>query len=87
VVEGKRISPSIRVRRLPRRWVRRRYEVDFGDGSAPQITTTPVTLIDPILGVGDAWAVIGAADEGWTGGIGQWASLDRTGEGERGVAP
>jgi hypothetical protein len=39
------------------------------------MTTTPVTLIEPILGVREAWAVIGAADEGWTGGIGPWASL------------
>ena len=74
VEQGKRTSGTIRVRRLPRRWVRPRYEVDFGDGSA-EITTTPETLIDPILGVGDARALIGAADESWTGGIGPWASL------------
>ena len=72
--QGDRAGQGIRVRRLPRRWVRRRYEVDFGDGSAPRMTTTPVTLIEPILEAGAAGAVIAAADEGWTGGIGPWAS-------------
>jgi hypothetical protein len=53
----------------------RQYEVDFGDSSTPQITAAPAKLIDPILGVGDAWAVIHAADEKWSGGVGPWASL------------
>ena len=78
--QGERTSRTIRVRRLPRRWVRPRYEVDFGDGSGPELTTTPETLIDPILGVGNARALIGAADERWAGGIGPWASLNPAGE-------
>ena len=40
VGQGERASRAIRVRRLPRRWARRRYEVDLGDASAPQITTS-----------------------------------------------
>jgi hypothetical protein len=53
----------------------RQYEVDLGDDSPRQVTAAPVKLIEPILGVGDAWAVIGAADERWSGGVGAWASL------------
>jgi len=75
VEQGERTGRAIRVRRLPRRWVRRRYEVDFGDGSVPQVTTTPAALIDPILGAGSGWTVVGAADRAWTGGVGPWASL------------
>jgi len=48
------------------------------DGLEPtwsRITSTPVTLIDPYLGVGDAWSVIKAADAAWTGGVGAWTSL------------
>jgi len=74
VEQGARDTQAIRVRRLPRRWARRRYEIDFGDGSAPRTTTRPVPLIDPVLGAADAWALIGAADSGWTGGIGPWVS-------------
>jgi hypothetical protein len=50
------------------------YEVDLGDGSAPRMTTRPVTLIEPLLGAREAGAVIAAADHGWTGGVGPWAS-------------
>ena len=73
--QGERTSRTVRVRRLPRRWVRPRYEVDFGDGSALLVTTTPLELIGSILGVEDAQALIGAANERWTGGVGPWASV------------
>lgn len=68
----------IRIRRLPpQRFRRRRYEVHFisSAGQAPEsirITSTPVHLIDPYLGVGDAWSVVRAADEAWDAGSGRW---------------
>jgi hypothetical protein len=70
----------IRVRRLaPRAFRRRRYEVEFVDPDGrPQwsrVTRTPVTLIDRYLGVGDAWAVVKAADDAWTSGNGDWVNL------------
>jgi hypothetical protein len=34
-----------------------------------------VTTIDPYLGVGDAHAVVKAADRAWQGGTGPWESL------------
>ena len=67
----------IRVRRLPPQLLkRRRYEVEFtdpagGDGWT-KVTSTPVTLIDKYVGVGDAWSVVGAADEAWDGEVGKW---------------
>ena len=33
-------------------------------------------MIDPYLGVGDAWAVVRAADAAWDGTSGDWVSLE-----------
>jgi len=71
----------IRMRRLaPGRFRRRVYEVEFTPKghTEPQwrrVTRTPVTLIDPYLGVGDAWALVHAADEAWDRQAGAWVSL------------
>lgn len=72
----------IRLRRLPPRSVLRRklYEVEFPsstEGGVPsrKVTTTPVTRVDKFLGVGDAWALVHAADEAWDGESGTWVSL------------
>jgi hypothetical protein len=71
----------IRVRRVSLgRFRRRAYEVEFTELNAvvptwTRVTRKPVTLIDPYLGVGDAWAVVKAADRAWDGQRGKWASL------------
>jgi hypothetical protein len=67
----------IRVRRLPAQFLkRRRYEVEFTDPEGGEgwtkVTSTPVTLIDEYVGVGDAWSVVGAADDAWDGDVGDW---------------
>jgi hypothetical protein len=36
------------------------------------ITSRPIRAIDPILGVGDAWSVINAADRAWEQTPGEW---------------
>lgn len=38
-------------------------------------TTTPVTLIDPYVGVAEAWALVHAADAAWEAGSDQWIAL------------
>jgi hypothetical protein len=72
----------IRVRRLPRRVLRRRmYEVEFiFDGSLTrrEVTSSPVPLIDGYLGLGDAWALVRAADKAWSGDVGQWVASSTT---------
>ena len=71
----------IRLRRLHPTFLRRRmYEVEFtakGETSPSwsKVTRTPVTLIDPYLGVGDAWALLHAADNAWNGEVGDWVTL------------
>jgi hypothetical protein len=71
----------IRIRRLPQgRFRRPKYEVELTQGDDyrsewSRVTRTPVTLIDPILGVGDAWALVHAANEAWDGHVGAWVSL------------
>lgn len=71
----------IRIRRLPGRLLaRRRYEVELRpDADSPpewtRVTSTPVKLIEPHLGVGDAWSVIRAADEAWDGKSGDWIAF------------
>jgi hypothetical protein len=64
----------IRLRRIPPKGLlrRSRYEVELpssGEGDVPiqKVTSTPVTLIDKYLGVGDAWALVHAADEALSG--------------------
>ena len=76
-------QPRVRVRRLADKkgWrTRARYEVELTDpgATAPtwtRVTSSPVTTIDPYLGVGDAHAVVDAADRAWRGGTGPWESL------------
>jgi hypothetical protein len=71
----------IRMRRLPpTRFRRPQYEVELiSDGKSEpvwrRVTRAPVTLIDPKLGVGDAWALVHAADDAWDGEVGEWVSL------------
>jgi hypothetical protein len=71
----------IRLRRLRPSLLRRRiYEVEFTpewetSPSWRRVTAAPVTIIDPYLGVGDAWALVHAADAAWTGGVGEWVTL------------
>jgi len=58
----------IRIRRCSSKGIRRRsrYEVELLDGQGKvswrRKTTTPVTLIDPHIGVAEAWALVHAAD-------------------------
>jgi hypothetical protein len=35
----------------------------------------PVGLIRDLVGFGDAHAIVQAADESWTGGVGKWRGL------------
>ncbi len=70
----------IRLRRVAAKGLlrRRRYEVEFTSADeAPvrRVTSTPVTLIDQHVGVGDAWALVHAADDAWDGEAGEWVSL------------
>lgn len=70
----------IRLRRLPSKGLlrRKRYEVEITPADvAPvrRVTSTPVTLIDKYSGVGDAWALVHAADDAWDGESGEWISL------------
>ena len=71
----------IRIRRCPPRGVLRRprYEVEFVDPAGQvtqhQETTTPVTMIDPYVGVAEAWALVHAADSAWTRSSDEWSSL------------
>jgi hypothetical protein len=68
----------IRIRRLPRRALRRaKCEIELTESGTATTTTTPtpVTLLDPHLGVGDAWALVGAADDA----AGGWVTWPPTG--------
>lgn len=68
----------IRIRRVESGLLRRRrYEVEFreDDDWKRRVTRTPVTLLDEQLGVGDAWALVHAADETWENGDRSWVTL------------
>ena len=72
----------IRIRRCEPKGLlrRRRYEVEFvepdtGETRWQRETTTPVTTIDQHIGVGDAWALVHAADKAWDEGSSRWSSL------------
>ena len=59
---------------------RRRYEVEFVERTTGAAiwrleTSTPVTTIDREVGVGDAWALVHAADKAWDEGSPRWISL------------
>jgi len=73
----------IRIRRIRPRGVfgRRLYEIEFpspDDGNPPirEVSRTPVTRIDPVIGVGDAWTLVRAADDAWDGDNGDWVTLE-----------
>ncbi len=72
----------IRLRRIPPTGLlrRRRYEIEFpavDQSSSPrrEITSTPVTVIDRQVGVGEAWTLVHAADAAWDGQSGEWVTL------------
>jgi hypothetical protein len=57
---------------------RRRYELEVMMSTGERlrrVTSAPLTYLDPHLGVGDAWAVIHAADAKWSGDVGDWVTL------------
>jgi hypothetical protein len=75
----------IRVRRLPKRPFRRPpYEVEYRPAGAGQgwykITPYPVFEIEEVIGTGDAWALIKAADNAWDGSTGDWVTIYEPGE-------
>lgn len=69
----------IRLRRVKSRFpVGRVYEVELRDSDGMIrriITRSPLSVLDPKLGVGDAWAVIDAANRAWDGRSGEWVTL------------
>ena len=68
----------IRIRRLPKRRFRRTLdEVEYEPACRSvtgwrTITTAPVFDPEKVVGTGDAWAMIHAADAGWDGAQGAW---------------
>lgn len=72
----------IRIRRCQPKGLlrRRRYEVEFVEPATGATrwrreATTPVTTIDQQVGVGEAWALVHAADKAWDEGSPRWISL------------
>jgi hypothetical protein len=72
----------IRIRRCESKGVlrRRRYEVELLDQESGVLewrteSSNPVTLIDPHVGVADAWALVHSADDHWERGSTEWISL------------
>lgn len=75
----------IRVRRLPKPLLRRaQYEVEYrppgADRGWHKLTAHPVFDLEQVIGTGDAWALIRAADEAWDGSTGQWVTVLGPGE-------
>lgn len=67
-----------RMRRVASRVpIGRVYELEIpGDQGAERIVTrSPLSVLDPLLGVGDAWSLIDAANRAWDGERGEWVSL------------
>ena len=57
---------------------RSRYELEIVLPTGKRerrVTRSPVTVIDLHLGVGDAWAVVHAADKEWNGENGSWVTV------------
>jgi hypothetical protein len=79
---------QIRIRRVSAPgWLRRRtYEIEYpSDTEGPldrERTRTPASgRMYDLLGVGDAWSIIDAADQEWNGSVGEWVQFidpDRT---------
>jgi hypothetical protein len=71
----------IRIRRLPKpRFRRRPYEIEYrpltgSDVGWHKITTAPIFDLEKVVGTGDAWAMINAADADWDGAHGEWVSV------------
>ena len=75
-----RFPAMIRIRRLPKQRFRRvSYEIEYqpihpADGFR-LISRHPVLELEQIVGVGDGWAMIHAADQAWDGHEGQWVTI------------
>lgn len=69
----------IRIRRVPaKRLFSRLYEIELAPHGWPetaqrQDTRTPKAVLEPILGVGDAWSFVQEADRQWAAGNRGWA--------------
>ncbi len=66
----------IRIRRVrPRIRVGRVYEIETDASNLRQrrITRAPVRMLEPLVGVGDAWSFREAADRVWAEGNTGWA--------------
>lgn len=61
----------------------RAYEVEipWGEGVECVVTRSPLSVLDPLLGVGDAWSLIDAANRAWDGQRGEWVALFEPGQG------
>lgn len=66
------------------------YEIEFSTSSRGNLrmrSTMPVFEMEQELGVGDAWALVHAADQAWDGHSGEWVDLvggkDAPSEGEK----
>jgi len=70
------MNPRIR-RVAPRFPIGRVYELEILDNDAIKRITTwsPLSVLEPLLGVGDAWSLIDAANRAWDGEQGGWVSL------------
>lgn len=73
-------SPAmIRIRRVPSRFPwRREFEVEFQPRSFSeplwrQVTRTPVLVLEPLVGIGDAWPLVDEANRQWRLGNRGWA--------------
>jgi hypothetical protein len=74
----------IRIRRVPSRrtflfFGSFRYEIDVrppgaAEATLHRVTRTPVKILTPMLGVGDAWSFRTAADREWAKGNKDWAA-------------
>lgn len=69
----------IRIRRIPSKFpLSRVYEVEISphgwpEGAQRHVTRSPNALLEPILGVGDAWSFVREADRQWANGKRDWA--------------
>lgn len=73
----------IRIRRIPQRIpLGRLYELELrqaGSAVATHRTTrAPVSVLEPVLGVGDAWSLVLAADRRWSMGDRGWVEFDES---------
>lgn len=60
---------------------RHQYELELvasDGGRRRHVTSVPLRLLEPRLGVGDSWSVVHAADAAWDGTHGAWVTLDPT---------